>query len=57
MSATEATVSGNITATTLTAIQGGSIGPWIFNNEAIYNGKGIGTAGSCGISNITGYSF
>lgn len=34
----------------------GKIGPWTFNPEAFYNGKGIGEAGSCGISNIPGWA-
>ena len=55
--ASNATISGNITATTLTATQSGQIGPWIFNSEAIYNGKGIGEAGSTGLSNYTDWAF
>ena len=55
--ASNATISGNITATTLTATDSGKIGPWIFNDEAIYNGIGIGTAGSTGLGNYTDWAF
>ena len=54
---TEATISGNITATYLTATAGGKIGPWTFDSNAIYNGIGIGTAGSTGLSNYADYAF
>lgn len=57
ISCSEATISGNITATYLTATDSGKIGPWIFNDEAIYNGKGIGEAGSTGLSNYADWAF
>ena len=57
ISCSEATISGNITATYLTATDSGKIGPWIFNNDAIYNGKGIGEAGSTGLSNYADWAF
>lgn len=42
----------NITAT------GGNIAGWVINNEAIYNGKGIGTDGSLGMSSsINDWAF
>lgn len=50
MKATSATIVGDVTANT------GKIGPWVVNGEAIYNGKGIGVEGSCGISNIAGWA-
>ena len=43
---------GNFNAT------GGEIAGWTVNGEAIYNGKGIGVAGSVGISpSISGWAF
>lgn len=39
MSATNAIISGSITATTLTATQSGTIACWNFNNTAIYRGN------------------
>lgn len=47
--ATSATITGNITSGNLQAT-GGNIAGWQFNNEAIFNGIGIGTAGSFGMS-------
>jgi hypothetical protein len=48
--ASSGSFTGSVNAST------GQIGPWVFNPEAIFNGKGIGTAGSCGISNISGWA-
>ena len=49
MTATGATITGNITATTLTATQSGKIASFNFDGNAMYN-TGIGNPGSTGIS-------
>ena len=49
--------SAAVSFSNITAI-GGNIAGWVINNEAIYNGKGIGTAGSVGMSSsINGWAF
>lgn len=51
------TTSGQLTCSNIKAT-GGTIAGLTINSEAIFNGKGIGTAGSCGMSyNIDGWAF
>lgn len=51
------TTSGQLTCSNIKAT-GGTIAGLTINEEAIFNGKGIGTAGSCGMSyNIDGWAF
>lgn len=49
LTATNANITGTITTGNLTAT-GGNIAGWTINNEAIFNGKGIGESGSLGLS-------
>lgn len=51
------TTAGALTCSNINAT-GGTIAGLTINKEAIFNGKGIGTAGSCGMSyNIDGWAF
>jgi hypothetical protein len=49
MTANSATITGNITTSNLTAT-GGKIANFTISGGFLYNGIGIGTAGSCGLS-------